>query len=61
MFFALLFIVVGLVFLLKNLGVITGDVWGVIWPLFLVIFGLYLVLKQYRYRMFWEKIWKKLE
>lgn len=60
MFISLLFIVIGIVFLLKNLGVITGDVWGIIWPLILIVFGVYLTLKAHRCRLFWDRIWKKL-
>jgi len=61
MFIASLLIVVGVVFLLKNLGLITGDIWGIIWPLILILFGVYVLLKNYRYRMFWERVWRKLE
>lgn len=61
MFFSFLLIIIGVVFLLKNLGIIVGDVGGIIWPLTLIAFGLYLLLKTHRYRVFWDKIWKKLE
>jgi len=60
MFISFLFIIVGTTFLLKNLGVITGDVWGIIWPLILIVFGVYLALKAHRFRLFWDRIWKKL-
>lgn len=61
MFIAFLFIIIGTTFLLRNLGIITGDVWGIIWPLVLVVFGAYLLLKHYHWKMFWGRIWKKLE
>jgi hypothetical protein len=41
-FFPLLLIALGVIFLLRNTGVITGDVWGTIlrmWPLILVAIG----------------------
>ena len=58
---SLLLIIIGLVYLLKNLGFISGGVWGIIWPLILVALGLYLILKRRRSRMFWERVWRKLE
>jgi hypothetical protein len=61
MFIASLFVIIGVVFLLRNLGVISGDVWGVIWPIALVAFGLYLFLKHYYWKMFWDRVWRKLE
>jgi hypothetical protein len=30
----------GIVFLLQNYGIIQGDVWGKLWPIFLIIPGL---------------------
>jgi uncharacterized membrane protein len=61
MFFSLLLILIGIVFLLKNLGLIAGEVWGIIWPLILILMGVYFILKSRRSRMFWEKVWRKLE
>lgn len=43
--FGLILILLGVVFLLKNLGIITGDVWNIIWPSILIIFGLYLLIR----------------
>jgi len=61
MFIGLFLIIIGAVFLLKNLGIITGEVWGIIWPLSLIIFGVYLALKNCCRKLFWEKIQKKFE
>jgi len=61
MFIASLLIIVGVVFLLNNLGLISGDIWGIIWPLILIVLGVYILLKRWRYRMFWDRIWRKLE
>lgn len=61
MFIGLFLVVVGMVFLLKNLGFISGDVWGIIWPSALIIFGLYLTLRCRRKELFWERIWRKFE
>ena len=61
MFIASIFVIIGVVFLLRNLGIISGDIWGVIWPMVLVVFGLYIFLKHYYWKLFWGKVWKKLE
>lgn len=45
MFFGLLLIVIGIVFLLENLGIVTGDVWDVIWPLIIILFGVSVIAK----------------
>lgn len=36
----LLMAIVGLAFLLRNLGILPGGAWSVIWPLFLIALGL---------------------
>jgi len=45
MFFGLLLVVIGIVFLLENLGIVTGDVWDVIWPLIIILFGISVITK----------------
>lgn len=61
MFIGILLIIVGSVFLLKNLGILTQGVWEVVWPAALVAFGIYLIYKNHRLRIWREKIWRKLE
>jgi len=61
MFFGSIFIIIGFVFLLRNLGLISGDVWGIVWPMILIIVGLQFLLKAHRAGLFWDKIWKKFE
>ncbi|MCD6270187.1 hypothetical protein J7J23_00185 [bacterium] len=61
MFFALLFILLGIVYLLKNLNIISVNSWGVIWPSVLIIIGIYMLLKERRYKMFWDKVWRKMD
>ncbi|MFH1866653.1 MAG: DUF5668 domain-containing protein [Patescibacteria group bacterium] len=46
MFFASLLVILGVVFLLKNLGIISGDVWGVIWPLLIIALGVSMFYKR---------------
>jgi lia operon protein LiaF len=45
-FFGLLLIVLGLMFLAGNLGWVTIS-WGVVWPLILVLFGLWLIWRAF--------------
>lgn len=48
-FFALLLIVLGVIFLLSNTGVIQGDVWSLVaqfWPLLLIVIGLDSIYKR---------------
>jgi len=39
-------VVVGAIFLLKNLGVISGASWDIIWPLILVVAGAAMIFKK---------------
>lgn len=48
MWFGIVLIVVGVVFLLQNLGYVTGEVWNVIWPAFIVLLGISMLLKKDR-------------
>ncbi len=61
MFIASVFIILGLVFLLKNLGLITAATWSVVWPLVLILIGVYILWKQYEWVKWKERIWTKLE
>lgn len=39
-------IIIGIVFLLQNLGYISEGAWSIIWPAILIIIGLGLILKR---------------
>jgi hypothetical protein len=56
MFFGLIILIVGVIFLLKNLGIIGGDVWPIIWPCLVITFGLSILWRQKRSRDKWERI-----
>lgn len=45
MFVGLMVLIVGIVFLLQNLGYIGGNVWNIIWPAIIIIVGLSMVMK----------------
>lgn len=46
MFLGLMVLVVGVVFLMQNLGYISGGVWEILWPSFLIITGLVMIFRQ---------------
>lgn len=45
MWVGLILTVVGIVWLLQNLGLITGNAWQIIWPAVIIVLGLYILLK----------------
>jgi hypothetical protein len=42
-------LLVGLIFLLSNFGFFHGNTWGKLWPLFIIIPGLFMLLRPRRY------------
>lgn len=65
MLFALIFILLGAIFLAKNLGIITAHTWGIIWPSILILIGFWLLLMRYEWKIrknkFVEKVWRIIE
>ena len=63
MFLGLILLVIGIVYLVKNLGFISGAAWSIIWPIILVVIGLSIVLKRKNQGFFWEERfgWRKKE
>jgi len=45
MFIGILVLVVGVVFLLQNLGYISGSVWDIIWPAIVIVVGLSMIFR----------------
>lgn len=41
-----LILIIGLFFLLKNLGLITVALWNILWPLLVIAIGLKMMLKK---------------
>lgn len=39
-------VVIGIIFLLKNLGVMPEIAWDIIWPIILVVLGLTMIFKK---------------
>lgn len=53
-------IILGVLYFLKNIGVITGSVWGILWPILIILLGLYLIKGKYYFdRFFWQEYWWK--
>ncbi|MCX6812773.1 MAG: DUF5668 domain-containing protein [Candidatus Berkelbacteria bacterium] len=46
MFFGLTILGIGVIFLLKNLGYISGGVWEIAWPSFLILLGLSILFRS---------------
>lgn len=46
MFVGLAVLVVGVLYLLKNLGYISSNVWEIIWPCLIVVLGLAIVFRR---------------
>lgn len=64
MIIAYILIIVGVLFFLKNTGIVVWR-WSVVWPLLLIAFGVYIALAWRRAGSWctqaWNKISKKLE
>ncbi len=64
MLIAFIFIIVGVIFFLKNISLITIS-WGLIWPLILIGIGIYIAVAiqniSHIWRGFWNKITKKIK
>jgi len=55
MFFGAVLIVIGVVFLLQNLGVISASVWSVIWPVLIILAGVSFLSKKNGNCCWWKK------
>ena len=48
MFFAVLFIAIGLAILLSTLGIMNGTFWGFFWALFFIVVGVKMMIRKGR-------------
>jgi hypothetical protein len=46
MIFGIALVVVGLIFILQNMGYISASSWGIIWPALLIIVGISMICKK---------------
>ncbi|OGY93481.1 MAG: hypothetical protein A2406_01110 [Candidatus Komeilibacteria bacterium RIFOXYC1_FULL_37_11] len=44
--FGLILVILGILFLLEEMGIIHGDFWGYFWPVILIVLGLNLMKKD---------------
>jgi len=56
MFIGFSILAIGVILLLSNLGIISGDIWDIIWPSILIILGLSMVLRPLRSRFLRNRI-----
>jgi len=61
MFLGLAIILIGAVFLLNSLGVISGDTWNIIWPSLLILIGLSIFFKDIRREGRWKNFEEKAD
>ena len=55
MIFGLILIIIGVVFLLQNLGYISEGAWSIIWPVILVVIGLGILSKRKEEGFYWKE------
>jgi len=55
MILGLILIIIGVVFLLQNLGYVSEGAWSIIWPAILIVIGLGSILKRRNHGFFWEE------
>lgn len=58
MFVAILLIIIGTAFLLKNLGIIVLT-WDIIWPSILIGLGVYSAIEIQRWNSWVSEVWNK--
>ncbi len=46
MVFGTILLVIGVVFLLQNLGVVSGEIWDIVWPILIIALGLSFFFKK---------------
>lgn len=56
MILGLTIVAIGLIFLLKNLGLISVGIWSVLWPLLIIACGVSLLVKKNKNHKFEEDI-----
>ncbi|MBI2483535.1 hypothetical protein HYV74_05165 [Candidatus Uhrbacteria bacterium] len=59
MFIAILFIGIGIIFLLRNLGLISMQ-WELIWPILLIGAGIYIAIISRRMEKWWDRVWNRI-
>ena len=55
----LIFILLGTLFLLRNLGLLPIEIWSAFWPSLIILLGIYIVFLNYRVKAFWQRFKNK--
>lgn len=60
MLLGFILLIIGVVFLLRNLGFISADAWDIIWPAIIIAVGLWILFRK-KNGFFWKESfgWKK--
>ncbi len=53
MFFGIIVIVVGAALLLQNLGILSGDLWSILWPLIVIAIGFGIMSRRHGHCGWW--------
>ncbi|MFC1651709.1 LiaI-LiaF-like domain-containing protein [Patescibacteria group bacterium] len=61
MFFPLVLISLGVIFLLKNLGYISTDTWDVLWPILIIAAGISFLLGKFRAKRKFHRFCDRIE
>lgn len=46
MLFGIIILVIGVIFLLQNLGLFTASIWAIFWPVLLIVIGLAVIFRR---------------
>ncbi|MDP2909497.1 MAG: DUF5668 domain-containing protein [bacterium] len=49
MYVGLIVVFMGVLFLMKNTGLISGDIWPIIWPLLIILLGISILAKAVKF------------
>jgi hypothetical protein len=58
---AFFLIALGVMFLLRNIGILPGNVWSILWPVLLISIGLYVGIIATKFNMFLNHINRFIE
>lgn len=52
----LIFLLLGILFLLRNLGLLPIEIWSAFWPSLLILLGIYIIFLSHKIKVFWQKL-----
>jgi len=60
MFFPTVLLIIGIVWLLSNLGILEGQIWDIIWPIILIGFAVSMFFKERKCRTTFRNFGKRI-